>query len=51
MNTVAKTPFFLSGGIAADDVEAILKINHPKFAGVDLNSKFEIRPERSQWSY
>ncbi|MPN21364.1 N-(5'-phosphoribosyl)anthranilate isomerase [bioreactor metagenome] len=39
-----ETPYFLSGGIAADDVEAILKINHPKFKGVDLNSKFEIRP-------
>jgi len=39
-----ETPYFLSGGIAADDVEAILKINHPKFAGIDLNSKFEIRP-------
>ena len=39
-----ETPYFLSGGIAADDVEAILKINHPKFTGVDLNSKFEIRP-------
>ncbi len=39
-----ETPFFLSGGIAADDVESIQKINHPKFAGIDLNSKFEIRP-------
>lgn len=39
-----ETPFFLSGGIANDDVEAIRKINHPKFAGIDLNSKFEIRP-------
>lgn len=39
-----ETPFLLSGGIAADDAEAILKIKHPKFAGVDLNSKFEISP-------
>jgi len=39
-----ETPFLLSGGIATDDVEAIRKINHPKFAGIDLNSKFEIRP-------
>ena len=38
------TPFFLSGGIADDDAKAILKINHPKFAGIDLNSKFEISP-------
>jgi len=34
----------LSGGIAADDAEAILKIDHPKFAGIDLNSKFEVKP-------
>ncbi|MBP1676894.1 MAG: phosphoribosylanthranilate isomerase [Bacteroidetes bacterium] len=39
-----ETPFLLSGGIAADDAEAILKINHPKFVGVDLNSKFELEP-------
>ena len=39
-----QTPFLLSGGIAADDSEAILKIEHPKFAGIDLNSKFEISP-------
>lgn len=37
-------PFLLSGGIGPDDVEAVKKINHPKFAGVDLNSKFEISP-------
>jgi len=37
-------PFLLSGGIAADDAEAILKIEHPKLAGIDLNSKFEISP-------
>jgi len=39
-----ETPFLLSGGIAADDAEATLKIEHPKFAGIDLNSKFEISP-------
>jgi len=41
---VGKTPFLLSGGIASDDAEAILKIEHSKFAGVDLNSKFELKP-------
>jgi phosphoribosylanthranilate isomerase len=41
---VGETPFLLSGGIAADDAEAILKIKHPKFAGIDLNSKFEVKP-------
>ena len=39
-----ETPFLLSGGIAADDAEAISKIEHPKFAGIDLNSKFELKP-------
>jgi len=39
-----ETPFLLSGGIAADDAEAIQKIDHPKFVGIDLNSKFELKP-------
>lgn len=39
-----KTSFFLSGGIAIDDADAILKINHPMFAGIDLNSRFELSP-------
>lgn len=39
-----ETPFLLSGGIAPDDAEAILKIEHPKMAGIDLNSKFEVSP-------
>jgi len=41
---VGETPFLLSGGIAADDAEAILKIEHPKLTGIDLNSKFEVKP-------
>lgn len=41
---LGKTPFLLSGGIAADDVEAILKIEHPQLAGIDLNSRFEVSP-------
>ena len=39
-----QTPFFLSGGISAPDVEEIRAIEHPMFYGVDLNSKFEISP-------
>jgi len=39
-----ETPFILSGGIAADDAKALLKIEHPRFAGIDLNSKFEVSP-------
>ena len=38
------TPFILSGGIDIADVEDILKIEHENFAGVDINSKFEIEP-------
>lgn len=41
---VGETPFLLSGGLTADDAEAILKIKHPKMAGIDLNSKFEVSP-------
>lgn len=39
-----KLPFFLSGGISAEDVESIKQIKHPMFYGIDLNSKFEIEP-------
>jgi len=38
------TPFLLSGGISIDDTEAIKQIKHPRFAGIDLNSRFEIKP-------
>ena len=37
-------PFLLAGGISVDEVKAIKKIDHPQFYGVDINSKFEIRP-------
>ncbi|WP_299337815.1 phosphoribosylanthranilate isomerase [uncultured Prevotella sp.] len=37
-------PFLLSGGISVDDVDSIRAIRHPMFAGVDLNSRFEVRP-------
>ncbi|ADQ81024.1 phosphoribosylanthranilate isomerase [Paludibacter propionicigenes WB4] len=39
-----ETAFLLSGGISADDADAIRAINHPKFTGIDLNSKFEVEP-------
>lgn len=41
---IGNTPFFLSGGISAEDVEAIRKICHPKLYALDLNSKFELEP-------
>jgi phosphoribosylanthranilate isomerase len=37
-------PFYLSGGISLENVEEIKKIKHGKLIGIDINSKFEIRP-------
>jgi phosphoribosylanthranilate isomerase len=39
-----KTPFLLSGGISASDAHRVREFQHPQFAGVDLNSRFEISP-------
>lgn len=39
-----QTPFLLSGGISLEDAEEIKKISHPKFAGIDINSRFETEP-------
>ncbi len=41
---LGQTPFLLSGGIGPGDITLIQRIDHPMFAGVDLNSKFEISP-------
>lgn len=38
------TPFLLSGGIGPEDASELAKIDHPQFAGVDLNSRFETKP-------
>ncbi|WP_020567591.1 phosphoribosylanthranilate isomerase [Neolewinella persica] len=38
------TPFLLSGGIGPEDAAEVAKVNHPQFAGVDLNSRFEVEP-------
>ncbi len=38
------TPFFLSGGIGAEDVKSIREFNHAKLTGIDLNSGFEDGP-------
>ncbi|WP_428329616.1 phosphoribosylanthranilate isomerase [Mucilaginibacter sp.] len=35
-------PFLLSGGLSLDNIDEVKKIDHPKFYGVDLNSKFEV---------
>jgi len=37
-------PFFLSGGIRPSSVQALKSFQHPKFAGIDLNSGFEQAP-------
>jgi phosphoribosylanthranilate isomerase len=37
-------PFFLSGGIGPKDADRIMDLKHPRFYGVDVNSRFEIRP-------
>ena len=38
------TPFLLSGGITLQMADEINAINHPKFMGIDINSRFEIEP-------
>lgn len=38
------TPFLLSGGISPEDVEEIKSLVHTRFAGIDINSRFEIEP-------
>lgn len=43
-NYKGATPFFLSGGIRPDSVDAIREFDHPFLAGIDINSGFEIRP-------
>ena len=36
--------FFLSGGIAYEDIEALRSIKHEAFYGIDINSRFEFSP-------
>jgi phosphoribosylanthranilate isomerase len=39
-----ETPFLLSGGIGPDDAERVKSFRHPRCAGIDLNSRFEVAP-------
>lgn len=39
-----RVPFFLSGGIGPDDLEAISRFEHPRWCGLDINSGFELAP-------
>lgn len=38
----ADIPFLLSGGLSPDCLQDILLFRHPQFAGVDINSGFEV---------
>lgn len=40
------TSFLLSGGIQPANADAILAFRHPRWAGIDLNSGFEVCPGR-----
>ena len=37
-------PFMLSGGIGPDDAERLRTFHHPRWMGIDLNSRFETAP-------
>lgn len=39
-----EVPFFLSGGLSAENLPEVKQLKHPAFYGVDLNSRFEIEP-------
>ena len=43
-NYKGETPFLLSGGISKVDAAEIKNVSHKAFAGVDINSGFEIEP-------
>ena len=39
-----ETPFLLSGGIGLSDAEELLRFEHPRLSGIDINSRFETAP-------
>jgi phosphoribosylanthranilate isomerase len=39
-----QTPFLLSGGIGAESLPQLRALHHPRWCGVDLNSRFETAP-------
>lgn len=43
-NYTGKTPFLLAGGVSLENIEDVKQLTHPQFAGIDVNSKFEISP-------
>lgn len=38
------TPFFLSGGLGLDNLEALQRFEHPQLYGADFNSRLETAP-------
>lgn len=38
------TPFLITGGIGPEDLMDVAGFRHPKFAGIDINSGFELAP-------
>ncbi|MCB0669836.1 MAG: phosphoribosylanthranilate isomerase [Saprospiraceae bacterium] len=43
-NYQGDTPFLLGGGISPESVDILKAFSHPKWAGIDINSQFEIDP-------
>jgi phosphoribosylanthranilate isomerase len=43
-NYEGNIPFLLSGGIGPASAISLLEFSHPQFAGIDINSKFELYP-------
>jgi phosphoribosylanthranilate isomerase len=43
-NDSVEVPYFLSGGIDLEDIEAIKKLRLPRLVGIDVNSRFELEP-------
>ncbi|MCF8324183.1 MAG: phosphoribosylanthranilate isomerase [Leadbetterella sp.] len=43
-NYTGEKPFLLAGGISLENLEDLKKIRNMNFAGIDVNSKFEISP-------
>ena len=49
-NYKGSKPFMLAGGIGPGMEERIMAIRHPRFAGIDLNSRFETVPSLKEIS-
>jgi phosphoribosylanthranilate isomerase len=43
-NYKGETPFLLAGGISLENLGDLDKIKNKNFAGIDVNSRFELSP-------